>query len=161
MNTIHLSSINEAQLLPLLNKMQILLTSFEETLEVEKQAIRHSKFDALQQNTATKAKLADQLDQLASQIETEIQIPFSELLDAIDLFPESQMDVKDRLTKINQLTNQCHDLNLANGISINILNNMNNFTLNLLSGRDPNSKTYSAKGQKQEPATTGRALGKA
>lgn len=160
-----LSAQNSQILHLLLDELSSNLKSFFEVLTQEKQAIRSSDLEALQQTLEAKTELSEQIEKSVQSSEQLLGAPLSEFFnDKSSLQLENRSDleiVRKKLQTIAALTEDCHDLNLANGLSINTLSNINQFTLNLMSGKDPDSKTYGASGQTHPGKTTGRSIGKA
>lgn len=143
----------------LLTEIEQQLSNFLELLETEKLAIRQSDFDSLEKNTSEKSEQAKTLEITSEKLSTLLHHPLSDLLENPELIGVESLQQK--LDKIRILSVSCHDLNQANGISIQILNNMNDYTLNLITGHDPNTKLYGSKGETQKPKKTGNTLGKA
>lgn len=144
-----------------LNQFAQSLQEFYDLLESEKQAIRGSDSTQLM-------SIAEQKDHLSDQIETQFQaldsvegFSFSELLQSDSIKSSYPQSIQRTLNEVESLIQACHDLNTANGMSLNILNNINRVSLEMLSGKDPDHKTYGKKGTPLSGKPTGRSIGKA
>lgn len=157
---LHSLTADQRQALQLsFKKLHQELESFFEILQIEKEAIRHSDTEKLEQNLTKKSTSADLIEQHIQHIEN---LTGRSLLDWFSQENSQELgEWSQSIVELKALTQNCHDLNIANGISINILNNMNNVSLGILSGKDPDMKTYGAKGQARSGKDQGRTIGKA
>jgi len=140
-----------------------LLKQFSEILDQESDVIKKNQANQLVQITQSKQDLAEQLNSLTNELDQTLANQNLNLASLVSspsftLFSqEQQAEIKQLL----ELIQQCHDKNLANGMSIQILSNINKHTLDLISGKHQQDvKLYSSSGEK---TTTGNqsTLGKA
>lgn len=140
-----------------------LLKQFSEILDQESDFIKKNQADQLIHVTQSKQDLAERLNSLTNELDETLANKSLKLISLVDspsfaLFSlEQQAEIKQLLVLIQQ----CHDKNLANGMSIQILSNINEHTLNLISGKHQQDvKLYGSSGEK---TTTGSqsTLGKA
>jgi len=147
-----------------LASLQTLLDGFLTLLQNEKDAIKHSQIEQLSQIISDKSEASFELENRMTQLnqlaKARFDQTFTDLLAQSDNLTNLEPDERQALQETQQLTLKCHDLNQANGIAIQILKNMNEFTLSLVSGNDPDFKTYGSKGQKHR-SRSGQTLGKA
>ncbi len=141
------------------------LEKFQATLHSEAQALKAtSHSEQLTSILESKTQLSEEITQLFQAFDTQLikhQLSFSELLKD-NIPPSIPSSITNTLQSIIQLSQQCHDLNQSNGISIQILKHLNQYTLNLISGHEsPPVTLYSAKGKTQSSTTTPPPLGKA
>ncbi|VAW48560.1 hypothetical protein MNBD_GAMMA04-1372 [hydrothermal vent metagenome] len=141
-----------------------LLDAFQQTLLSESEALKSNLTNQLATTLLTKEKLAKDISLLTQSIEARLktkQLTLSVLL-STQLPSNLPLSMQQDIQHIITLSNQCHDLNQANGISIQILNNINQHALNTISGQEaPNIKLYSASGETQTPESIKKTLGKA
>jgi flagellar biosynthesis/type III secretory pathway chaperone len=159
------SAIQQIERLPSqITQFLQLLESFLETLLAESEALRSNHTDQLSTTLSVKNALAEEISLLTQTIEKQLNTQKLTLSVLLSSKPPSnlplamQQDIQCLIT----LSNQCHDLNQANGISIQVLNNINQHTLKILSGQEsPNIKLYSARGETQTTQPSKNPLGKA
>lgn len=141
-----------------------LLESFKEALLSESQALKSNNTEQLSTTLSVKNELSEKISQLTQAIEQQLntqQLTLSVLLSP-EISPDLPQTMQQNIQRLILLSNQCHDLNQANGISIQILNNINQHTLKILSGQEsPNIKLYGARGKTQATKPTKNPLGKA
>ncbi|WP_321276172.1 flagellar protein FlgN [Thiomicrorhabdus indica] len=150
-------SQNSKEVYTSFDKLLKALDNFLTILNEEKAAIRKSEIKLIEDVTQKKSESVDQIESISIAIEKDTgrSIP--------EWFADKTLEgnLQNLIQKTENMTTACHDLNLANGLSINILNNMNSYTLNLVSGKDPDMKTYGSKGQENASKDQRRTLGKA
>ena len=139
------------------------LTSFAELLDKEALAIKNNDAEQLTDLTSQKQTLSNQLESLSDQLNQLLKPLSLTLQDFTDkarfsaLPDEVQADTK----ALIQLIEECHDKNLANGMSIQILSNINQYALDLMSGKQAQDvKLYGASGEKTQNSDK-NSLGKA
>ncbi len=142
-----------------------LLERFYNTLLSESKALKINDSEQLSSVLPSKNQLSEDISQLTQTIESLLRTQNLSLAHLFDLSPSSKLSqpLQQNIERIVTLSNQCHDLNQSNGISIQILKNLNQHTLNLISGKEPsNVKLYSAKGEaSSSDSTHQKPLGKA
>lgn len=140
-----------------------LLKQFSEILDQESDIIKKNQAEQLTQITQSKQNMAEQLNLLTVELDQTLSnhnlnlISFVSSPSFTSLSEEQQAEVKQTLVLIQK----CHDKNLANGMSIQMLSNINKHTLDLISGKNQQDvKLYGSSGEK---TTTGSqsTLGKA
>ena len=142
-----------------------LLEDFHNVLLSETQALKSNNSDQLSKLLPSKSQLSEDIAQRTKTLESLLntqQLTLTNLFDST-LSENIPKPLQHNIEQIITLSNQCHDLNQSNGISIQILSNLNQHTLNLVSGKEPsNVKLYSAKGEtKSSGQTAQKPLGKA
>ncbi|MCF6298361.1 MAG: flagellar protein FlgN [Thiomicrorhabdus sp.] len=141
-----------------------LLETFHETLLSESQALKSNNTDQLSTTILVKSELTEKISLLTQSIENQLktqQLSLSALLSST-LPSNLPQAMQQNIQRLILLSNQCHDLNQANGISIQILNNINQQTIKIISGQEPpNVKLYGATGETQTSASAKNPLGKA
>lgn len=129
------------------------LQLFLETLKTESELLKLSPSDQLTQTLEQKSKLAEQLQASQQNLETFLKSSDIQHLSEMLTPPYSANlgnALKKEIQEVLTLSQACSDLNLANGISVKILANINQAKLRILAGNTDNqSSTYSAKGQTQ------------
>lgn len=140
-----------------------LLDQFSLILDDESKNIKSNDTDSLILTTDNKSKLASELNVATKQLEA-ILSPSNVTLSNItssDLFklisPQHQTKIQTFISKVES----CHDKNLANGMSIQILSNINQHALDLISGKPQDVKLYGSSGEKSRANTNQTTLGKA
>lgn len=143
------------------------LLAFEKNLQTESELLHKNQPEALSQHSETKAALVQEIQtQLAlieSQLNTADPKKPTNLIELTRLHAFS--DLSDALQKkVDQtlaLTESCSDLNDANGIAIQILNNINQASIHILAGQaDTSLNLYGASGETRQ-SKQGSSLGKA
>jgi len=141
-----------------------LLESFQEALLSESQALKSNQTELISTTSHIKSQLAEEVSLLTLSIENQLnskQLTLSLLL-STELPSTIPLAIQKNIQRLITLSNQCHDLNQANGISIKILNNINQHSLKILSGQEsPSIKLYGASGETQTTDSTKSPLGKA
>ena len=141
-----------------------LLEAFQSILQSESHALKSNHTDQLATTLSVKSELTEKISLLTQAIEKQLDtqsLTLSTLLSA-KLPSNLPQSLQQNIQHLITLSNQCHDLNQANGISIQILNNINQHTLKILSGQESsNVKLYSASGETQTSESTKTPIGKA
>ncbi|VAW46766.1 hypothetical protein MNBD_GAMMA03-1642 [hydrothermal vent metagenome] len=141
-----------------------LLETFYQTLSSETQALKTNNTEKISEIIPVKHQLSEQLSQKTQAIESLLQ---AETLTLATVFtPEfsSQLSssLRAHIQKVIELSTQCQNLNQSNGISIQILSNINQHAINLVSGKETsNVKLYSASGETHRSTNTNPPIGKA
>ena len=140
-----------------------LLKQFSEILDQESDIIKKNQAEQLIQVTQSKQNLANQLNSLTVELDQTLANQNLNLISLVSS-PSFNLFSEEQQTEIKQtlvLIQKCHDKNLANGMSIQMLSNINKHTLDLISGKTQQDvKLYGSSGEK---TTTGSqsTLGKA
>jgi len=155
---------NIEQLTSQIAQLVRLLESFHETLLAESLALKSNNTDQITEVLPVKQQRSNDLTALTQKIDSEL---LSEQLSLSKLFSEElSTGLPDTLQKnIHQaikLSELCHDLNQSNGISIQILGNINQHTIDLISGKGQSDvKLYGSSGEAQPSKSSKKTLGKA
>jgi len=140
-----------------------LLITFSEILDQESEIIKKNQADQLSEITFSKQEISEQLNLHTVKLDKILSAHNLNLASLIDskefsAFPEPiQIKIQDLMVLIQQ----CHDTNLANGMSIQMLSNINRHALDLISGK-PQKKVnlYGSTGEKTSSESQS-SLGKA
>lgn len=162
MNESKLSTNQELALNDFLNTLQSQLVDFDTSLQNESAAIQKRDLTSLSQNLESKQTCLDAINQTTQLIEQHIQPLTLENLLTQSSELCNQSNTINQIHEVNLLTQKCHDLNMSNGISIQILSHHNNEMLSILKGGSTKSvKLYGSKGSTQATTSTQTTLGKA
>lgn len=161
-----MKSLNSIEQLPShIVQFLSLLERFYNALLSESQALKTNNSEQLSNILPSKNQLSEEISQLTQTIELLLKTQQLSLTNLFNLPPPSKLPqpLQQNIERIVALSNQCHDLNQSNGISIKILKDLNQHTLNLISGKEAsNVKLYSAKGEaKSSDSVHQKPLGKA
>ncbi|MEA1988261.1 MAG: flagellar protein FlgN [Pseudomonadota bacterium] len=128
-----------------------LLKQFSDILDQESDIIKKNQADQLVQITQSKQDLAEQINSLTNELDQTLANQNLNLISLVNsrsftlLSEEQQSEVKQTIL----LVQQCHDKNLANGMSIQMLSNINKHTLDLISGKQQQDvKLYGSSGER-------------
>ena len=139
-----------------------LLKQFSEILDQESDIIKKNQADQLIKITQSKQNLAEQLN--SSTIELDKTLGQNLNLISLVSSPSFTLLSEQQQAETKQLIaliQQCQDKNLANGMSIQMLSNINKHTLDLISGKHQQDvKLYGSSGEKTT-AGSQNTLGKA
>ncbi len=141
-----------------------LLKRFHNALLSEAAALKSNQTDQLSDAASLKNTLSNDLSQKTHTINTllKTQNLTLETLFSPDNFNALPAPLNETIPQVLELTQACHDLNQSNGISIQVLSNINQYTLNLLSGKEQeNINLYGSSGEQQASQKSKRTLGKA
>lgn len=140
-----------------------LLNAFSDSLDQEAAAIKSNQSENLISSSHAKQTIADQLKATGTDLDKVIQ-PVSDNLIDLSLsstFQKFPKTLQDKIKSTINLTVECHDKNLANGMSIQILSNLNQQALEMLSGKPKKDvQLYGASGT-QNQSKDQNSLGKA
>lgn len=145
------------------------LGQFKHLLEQESDLLKHNNITDLPEVALNKQDLSQKIETLVQSLNKTLQTNandaalqhFFDLISS-DFVNNIPQELKQHIEQIKELTQACHDLNLANGMSIQILNNINEVSLSLFAGQGSNKEsTYSAKGEKSSSNSPRSSLGKA
>lgn len=140
-----------------------LLNQFSEILDQESDIIKKNQADQLVKITQSKQSLAEELNSSTIELDKTLASKDLNLISLVSspsftLLSEQQQAETNQLIALIQ---QCQDKNLANGMSIQMLSNINKHTLDLISGKHQQDvKLYGSSGEKTT-AGSQNTLGKA
>ncbi|MDX1353485.1 MAG: flagellar protein FlgN [Thiomicrorhabdus sp.] len=157
------SELTINQLTSQIDELVHLLQAFSDILDSEAEHIKKNQPEQLTDTTAIKSDMANQLSAATIALEASLKplnLNISTLIqsDAFKTFPPS---TQAKVTELISMIEACHDKNLANGMSIQILSNINQHALDLLSGKPQDVKLYGSSGEKTRAANKQSNLGKA
>lgn len=139
------------------------LDSFMAILTQEEAAIKAADADQLTKVSHTKQELASNLNKTGLAIEDCLAGNTTNLVDfsVTDSFSELGKPLQAKIKQAINLTVECHDKNLSNGMSIKILSNINQHAIDLVSGKPQHEvKLYGSSGEKTQSGNQ-TSLGKA
>lgn len=161
MTTTHLSFELESELIGQFTGLHQELLSFLSLLQSEADAIKQQNLSQLESISEQKNQLSLKIDTQSSMIAQNLsKIALADFFKHPDAFSENPTLIT-TVNKTFELTTKCHDLNLANGMSIQILSNFNQQMLRLFKGNQAQAQVYGASGNKEQPSLSKTTLGKA
>ena len=140
-----------------------LLESFSAILDSESECIKKNQTDELLKIATLKSDLANQLNESTKTIELVLK-PFDlniKTLSQSAEFKSLDQAIQSKVNGLTPLIEACHDKNLANGMSIQILSNINQHTLDLITGKQHDVNLYGSSGEKTRASNKQSNLGKA
>ncbi|QCU90497.1 flagella synthesis protein FlgN [Thiomicrorhabdus sediminis] len=146
-----------------IDKLKTFLSAFSDTLSTESQAIRNADTAGIEKIVAEKQSLSVEIEQLSAAIEALLEPLQANIFSFTEHPAFEELSDKDQqlLIETLQWVQQCHDQNLANGMAIQTLSNINRHALDILSGKtEKDVKLYSASGEKTSSKPR-KSLGKA
>lgn len=141
-----------------------LLIKFQICLEQEALAIRSNNIDNLTSTLNSKQNIVKELESASNLLEKNLNTHSLTIitLTQSELFKTFPTALKNLTMSTIKLIEECHDKNLANGMSVQTLSSFNQHALDLISGKNPkNVKLYNATGEKTLSANSSTSLGKA
>lgn len=157
---------NAPQFASHIEALEPLLRQFLAVLETEAEQLKHGDADALLAAIQPKAQLGDALESAFTQIATHLPSqdnPATSLMELAksNAFAAVSPQLQQQVNRMVELIEDCHALNAANGIAIRILSNINQTSLQILSGHSGEKvDLYSASGERTT-AKSHSSLGKA
>lgn len=146
--------------------LNTLLHEFHQILQDESSLLKQPPSEALTANLEQKAATAQQVESELLTLE-KILSPHANGASLMDLarngaFAEISDSLQVQVEHFMKLSQACHDLNTSNGIAIQILSNINDFSIDLLTGKSTAEvKLYGSSGEKQLHTQSHSTLGKA
>lgn len=141
-----------------------LLENFHEALLAESLALKSNITDQISEVLPVKQQCSNELTLLTQEIDSQLlseQLSLSKLF-STDFSARLPETLQKQILQAKKRSERCHDLNQSNGISIQILSNINRHTIDLISGKEQAGvKLYSATGETQASKTSNKTLGKA
>ncbi len=125
-----------------------ILSSFKEVLIAESTLLKTTQFEMLPALLEKKAALSNNLE--TTHLEFTKTFEADEL--TLDKFMKSEeykelpSDLKNKLSNLILVINECHDINLTNGMTVAILSNYNQTSLNILTGQETIPPIYGSTG---------------
>lgn len=155
--------INTHSLTSQVEELISLLDAFKTVLSQEEKAIKSADAEKLTKISQDKQTIAVSLNDTGLAIEESLAGEATNLVDfsVTERFSELAKPLQDIIKKAINLTIDCHDKNLANGMSIKILSNINQHAIDLVSGKPQQEvKLYGSSGEKTQSGQQ-TTLGKA
>jgi len=160
-----MSALNISLFSSHIEALNLTLRDFQNLLNLESQQLKQNDPSALVNSSQTKNQLTDKIDALVATIQKDLPDDlqnqhFFELANQ-NAFADVSHELQTKLEESLALTQTCHDLNLANGMAIQILSNMNQVSLQILTGQSQTeSKLYGSSGSPSKHKSQS-SLGKA
>lgn len=160
-----IAGLNTDQFSSHIDELNLLLLDFQSLLEKESDELKGSDASALSASTQAKALLTNKIDLLVKQINKSLPAStqnkhFFELAQQ-NAFSDISNSLQASLNKSMALSQTCHDLNMANGMAIQILSNINQVSLQILTGQNQSdSSLYGSSGsttQNKPKSSLGKA----
>lgn len=163
---IAISDFDETRFSSQIDVLKTLLHEFHKILQTESSMLKQPPSEALTQTLEKKAAAAQQLESALHTLEILLK-PHSNGKSLMDLaknnaFSAISDSLQVKVDDIMKLSQACHDMNTSNGIAIQILTNINEFSIDLLTGKSTAEvKLYGSSGEKQLHSKSQSTLGKA
>lgn len=157
---------NAPQFASQIEALDQLLRQFLAVLETEAEQLKHGDADALMVALQPKAQLGDALESAFTKITAQLPSQDNTAAALMELaksnaFAAASPKLQQQVNRVVELIERCHALNAANGIAIRILSNINQTSLQILSGQSSDKvDLYSASGERTT-AKSRSSLGKA
>lgn len=135
------------------NQLFSSLTRFQTLLEQEASFLKSNQVDQLPSLLEEKSQLSVEVNNIFQSFIDQIPQDNSTLdqLTESEIFQTFPSGLQQQVTSIIEKINLCHDLNLSNGMTVQILSNLNQVSLNILTGQgNTDSSSYGASGEKHK-----------
>lgn len=164
---------NPQPLTSLVADLTRLLEGFLVALQNESAALKKNDSTQLTAVLVSKQTLSEEIELLTPKLESGLKAHNLSLKTLAELQADATPSKSSKLAKLPEalqhdlqalaiISEQCQDLNQANGMAIQMLNNINQHALNLISGKsDPKVQLYGASGATTATSNTKTSLGKA
>jgi len=133
------------------DSMTQVLNQFLNTLDLETEAIKKNLTQQLIDASSHKSDLANQIEEKNQTLNSMLEksnVTLDSLPDS-SIFNTLPTEIQNNTLALIKLIQKCHDKNLANGMSIQMLSNINQHALDLMSGKQKDdAKLYSSSGEK-------------
>lgn len=140
------------------------MSQFKEILQQESNLLKKFNIENLPALLEKKSALSETIEDTFKQLNLCLGSESPKTLDAwltSDIFATLPKELQKNFKELIKITNECHDMNLANGMTVQTLNNLNQASLNILTGQTAASgQVYGATGERQKSKTQ-TSLGKA
>lgn len=146
-----------------INNLLSLLNEFEATLNRESDILKMSDTEELTVVITDKQVLSEQIEQAFKNLSKVTQQQDFSITKFIERqnFHSFSLQIQQAFKQAAKQTVKCHDKNIANGITLQSLSNLNNAFLQILKGQDAQSKTYTSSGSSTTSSTNSKPIGKA
>jgi len=157
------NTLNSTQFSSQIEELVCLLDQFSDVLDTEASCIKNNLPEKLIENAQNKNALAIELTDTSNKIEKQLE-PFNlSLITLVDdsSFQTLSVNTQSNITELKAKIEACHDKNIANGMSIQMLSNINQHALDLIAGKPQDLKLYGSSGEKTNSSSSQGSLGKA
>lgn len=131
--------------------MTQILNQFLDALSLETEAIKKNLTQQLLDASSLKSDLANQIEEKTQTLNTILEksnVTINYLSDS-SIFSTLPIEIQNNSLALIELIQKCQDKNLANGMSIQMLSNINQHALDLISGKKKDdTNLYSSSGEK-------------
>lgn len=155
---------NRQQLTSLVAELTHLFENFYLSLQTESEALKKNDSEQLLLISTTKQEQSEGITTLTAKLESTLKASKLTLANLFDLNVSTTLPkaLQQATQKLVAISDKCQDLNQANGMTIQILSNINKHALNLISGKtQPNVQLYGSSGVTTASPNTKKSLGKA
>ncbi len=155
---------NRQQLTSLVAELTHLFESFYNALQTESEALKKNNSEQLTLSSSTKQEQSEGIAHLTGQLESSLKANNLTLANLFDVKVAATLPkaLQQATQKLVAISDQCQDLNQANGMAIQMLSNINKHALNLISGKtQSNVQLYGSSGVTTASSNTKTSLGKA
>lgn len=155
---------NRQQLTSLVAALTHLFESFYTSLQTESEALKKNDSEQLILTSTMKQQQSEEIARLTAELESNLKANKLTLANLFEMNVSTTLPkaLQQAIQKLVAISDQCQDLNQANGMTIQILSNINKHALNLISGKtQPNVRLYGSSGTTTAPSNTKKTLGKA
>ena len=163
-----MSQINDVlstqQLTSLVADLTRQLEHFFNALKTESEALKKNDSEKLILTSKTKQAQSEEIATLTKQLESFLKANNLTLANLFELNVSTTPPkaLQQAIQKLVAISDQCQDLNQANGMTIKMLSNINKYTLNLISGKpQANVQLYGSSGVTTPSSNTKKSLGEA
>lgn len=146
-----------------LNQLFELLSQFETTLDQEAAILKSTDLTPLTELLKYKESLSEDVSNCFSNLSKTLAtdpLSLNEFM-LLEEFKQLPQVVQNQFQKTSEKAITCSDKNIANGMLVHALNNMNSALLQMLKGQDPSNKTYTASGESKNDSHSSKPLGTA
>lgn len=139
-----------------------IFNAFKSVLLTEADILKSNQLNQLPTILEKKAHLSAEVETshaLLSNTLNTSQQPVDEIINS-SLFQTFPLSLQNKLKQLVDIINECHDINLSNGMTVQILSNFNQVSLNILTGQEATPSMYESTGTQNIPQNK-NSLGKA
>lgn len=143
------------------NQLLETLAEFKTVLKQEANLLSSNQLDQLFPVLDQKSLLSANVDQTFKTFNKQLNntLPLDQLAES-DVFKTYPEDFQKHVLKLIDAINECYDLNISNGIAVQIMNNLNETAINIFTGQTEKQNVYGASGT-TEKRKSKTSLGKA
>jgi len=141
----------------------LILLEFKTLLETESDLLKANNAEEIIKTSQTKNQITDKINTQVQTIQNILPKKSKHFFELAQekSFSELSDDLQSKVEQSIELSQVCHDLNMANGMAIQILSNMNQVSLKILTGHNQaEHNLYGSTGSTTQSKTKS-SLGKA